>query len=115
MLCSGGGAAAGVAAMMSAVRGALAPGGAYACVSYGAPRDRLRWLRGGAGEGGGAEWARCDVWSLPKPRAAEGDAAAPQATRHQDGDAEPKEGSAHFVYLLTVPVRHRCISRRTCK
>ena len=100
MLCSGEHASEGVAAMVAAVRGALAPGGAYACVSYGAPRDRLRWLRGGV-----ADWARCDVWSLPKPRAADGDDAAPQATRHRDGDAEPKEGSAHFVYLLTAPVR----------
>jgi hypothetical protein len=102
MLC-GGDAAAGVASMVAAVRTALSPGGAYACVSFGPPRDRLRWLRGGV-----PDWGGCCVWALPKPRFDAEDGAM-RPTR-LDGDDEPAEGTAHFVYLLTAPVRPACFA-----
>ena len=100
MLC-GEDAAAGVAAMVSAVRAALSPGGAYACVSFGAPAERLRWLRGGV-----APWGGCEVWAVPKPRH-DAEEAELRPSRLREDDAAAQEGSAHFVYLLTAPVRLR--------
>ena len=102
----------GVGAMLSAVAGALSPGGVFVLVSFGPPADRLKWVEPAA-----RGWG-CDIWTLPKPgmhiaRGGEGggganeedgnEEAPPPAVRYVAG-AE-RDNRAHFVYLFTAAVR----------